>query len=155
MGPLSTGIVSRATRIEEDKQTLNSEWGKYKCSSFNPKFIHKNGVMTVGISRNKNVQCVVVLYTLCAIHSSVNLCSSCNMSLLSHSDSVKLIACDLIFYNSCVVVLRFVFHFSFMQCYPLGSNYLVGRVLCIYRFIEFFDLGSWFPSFGTFIVVLV
>ena len=79
---------------------------------------------------------MAVLYTLCAIHSSVNLCSSCNMSLLSDSDSVKLIACDLIFYNSSIIVLSFVFHFSFMRCNPLGSNYLVRRVLCIGVYIS-------------------
>ena len=34
----------------------------------------------------------------------------------------------LIFYNSSLVILSLVFHSSFMQCYPLGSSYLVGRV---------------------------
>ena len=36
----------------------------------------------------------------------------------------------------------FVFHSSFMQCYPLGSSYLVGSVK--YKFIDFFvfDYGS-------------
>ena len=40
------------------------------------------------------------------------------------------------FYKSSVVILSLVFHSSFMQCYPLGSNYLVRSVK--YRFIEFF-----------------
>ena len=37
----------------------------------------------------------------------------------------------LICYNSSVVILRLVFHSSFMQCYPLGSNYLVGSVFSV------------------------
>ena len=36
-----------------------------------------------------------------------------------------------IFYDSSVVILSLIFHSSFMQCYPLGSSYLVGRVLNI------------------------
>ena len=41
------------------------------------------------------------------------------------------------FYNSSVVVLSLVFHPSFKQCRPLGSSYLVGKVLKC-RFIGFF-----------------
>ena len=37
----------------------------------------------------------------------------------------------LIFYDSSVVIISLVFHSSFMQCYPLGSSYLVERVLSI------------------------
>ena len=41
---------------------------------------------------------------------------------------------------SSAVILSFsfsFFHSSFIQCYPLGSSYLVGKVLK-YRYIEFF-----------------
>ena len=36
----------------------------------------------------------------------------------------------LIYCDSSVVILNF-FHSSFIQCYPLGSSYLVGKVLSI------------------------
>ena len=35
----------------------------------------------------------------------------------------------LIFNDSSVTILSLVFHSSFMQCHPLGSSYLVGRIL--------------------------
>ena len=34
-------------------------------------------------------------------------------------------------YNSSVVILSLIFHSSYIQCCPLGSSYLVGRVLSI------------------------
>ena len=40
----------------------------------------------------------------------------------------------LIYCDSSVVILSFsfsFFHSSFIQCYPLGSSYLVGKVLSI------------------------
>ena len=44
----------------------------------------------------------------------------------------------LIYCVSSVVILIFsffFFHSSFIQCYPVGSSYLAGKV---YRYIEFF-----------------
>ena len=35
------------------------------------------------------------------------------------------------FCNSSLVILSLVFHPSFKQCCPLGSSYLVGKILSI------------------------
>ena len=43
----------------------------------------------------------------------------------------KVLSPILIFYNSSLVILSLVFHPSFKQCCPLGSSYLVGKVLRI------------------------
>ena len=37
----------------------------------------------------------------------------------------------LVFYDSSVVILTLVFQYSFLQCYSVGSNFLLGRVLSI------------------------
>ena len=50
-------------------------------------------------------------------------------------------------YDSHLVSLSLVFHSSFMQCYPLGSNYFVGMVLSIGLSIYLYTLAV-SPSLG-------
>ena len=45
----------------------------------------------------------------------------------------------LIFYDNSLAILSLVFHSSFKQCCPLGSSYLVGRVLSIVFFVSDYD----------------